>query len=689
MDKPFAAYKGELPYIFVCYAHEDSDAVYPEISWLHDQGVKIWYDEGISPGLEWTEALASAIQGSSKILFFVTPHSVTSEHCRRELNFAQEENHDVVAVHLGDTEVPPGLRLSLNNRQAILRHELSNDHYRQELMQVAQTAVADPAEPVPQLNAALPSRRRAGLAIAVVAAVTVVVGSVWWLNNRSEDVSAPVATTVLDSVETNTSEVLHNSIAVLPFENLSSDPENAYFAAGIHEETLNQLAKIGALSVIARTSVLGYGGSGKSIPVIASELNVQTVMEGSVRYAGDRVRITAQLIGAGTGVHLWSEVYDRELKDIFAIQSDIAMNITTAMKVQFSVAEQEAIAKRPTDNLEAYAHYIKAMAALTSELRLSPVHTELDAAISLDPDFALALATKAYLHGVSIELSIAQDITKENVQANAELAEQYANRALAIDADQGLAFVALSFVDAHAHRWERRFDNAATAYRLNPNSQLVVFEYGRALIEKGRTNEAILMFERAMSVDPRNPLIPWFAAEPVAHVQRWNYAKAWSQKVIDMIPQSRLGYLQLAQFAAFTGDRETASEMAERAESLAEKETQTSNVGDFDTITLIILMDVYQRLGRTDDVARLNERVARLSQTKPLHDGSRFWLNVALRNQNEAVRYLEAMIESNFPSGQLRVVYHFPGYRGFDPIRSHPDFDDLVRRAGLPLDAPD
>jgi pimeloyl-ACP methyl ester carboxylesterase len=165
VEKPFAAYKGDLPYIFVCYAHEDSDAVFPEISWLHDQGVKIWYDEGISPGLEWTEALANAIQGSSKVLFFVTPHSVTSEHCRRELNFAQEEGHDVVAVHLADTEIPPGLRLSLNNRQAILRRELSDDRYRQELMQVAQTAVADPVEPDPQPNAAKSSGRWTGLAL--------------------------------------------------------------------------------------------------------------------------------------------------------------------------------------------------------------------------------------------------------------------------------------------------------------------------------------------------------------------------------------------------------------------------------------------------------------------------------------------------------------------------------------------
>ena len=165
VERPFVAYRGDLPYIFVCYAHEDSDTVFPEISWLHDQGVKIWYDEGISPGLEWTEALANAIQGSSKVLFFVTPHSVTSENCRRELNFAQEEGHDVVAVHLADTEIPPGLRLSLNNRQAILRRELSDDRYRQELMQVAQTAVADPVEPDPQPSAAKSSGRWTGLAL--------------------------------------------------------------------------------------------------------------------------------------------------------------------------------------------------------------------------------------------------------------------------------------------------------------------------------------------------------------------------------------------------------------------------------------------------------------------------------------------------------------------------------------------
>lgn len=128
--------------------------------------------------------------------------------------------------------------------------------------------------------------------------------------------------------------VLPNSVAVLPFENLSPAPENAYFAAGIHEEILNQLVKLRNLSVISRTSVVRHTDSDLSIPEIANELNVETVMEGSVRYAGERVRISAQLIDADTDEHLWSDVYGRDFSDVFAIQADIAMNIANALQAR-------------------------------------------------------------------------------------------------------------------------------------------------------------------------------------------------------------------------------------------------------------------------------------------------------------------------------------------------------------------
>ena len=158
--------------------------------------------------------------------------------------------------------------------------------------------------------------------------------------------------------------VLPNSVAVLPLENLSPNPDDAYFAAGIHEEILNYLTKIKDLSIIARTSVKKYANTDMSIAEIAGELGVGTVMEGSVRYAGERVRVTAQLIDAATEDHLWSEVYERDLADIFAIQSDIATRIATALEATFSTAERQRIEKPPTDSPVAYALYLKAVAMI-------------------------------------------------------------------------------------------------------------------------------------------------------------------------------------------------------------------------------------------------------------------------------------------------------------------------------------
>ena len=154
--------------------------------------------------------------------------------------------------------------------------------------------------------------------------------------------------------------VLPNSVAVLPFENLSLDPEDAFFAIGIHDTILNELAKISALNVIARTSMERYANSDQTIQEIAEELNVETVMEGSVQYAEGRVLITAQLIDPRTNTHLWSDSYNREFSDIFAIQADIAMNIANALEAEFSLEEQASIEETPTDSPEAYVLYLRA-----------------------------------------------------------------------------------------------------------------------------------------------------------------------------------------------------------------------------------------------------------------------------------------------------------------------------------------
>ena len=134
MDKPFPAYEGNEPYVFVCYAHDDSKIVYPEILWLRDQGINIWYDEGISPGAEFPERLGKAILGAKLVLFYVSPASVGSRHCRDEVYFGMDQDTPILASHIAETEMPPGLALSTGTTQALMRHEMRQKDYRKKLL---------------------------------------------------------------------------------------------------------------------------------------------------------------------------------------------------------------------------------------------------------------------------------------------------------------------------------------------------------------------------------------------------------------------------------------------------------------------------------------------------------------------------------------------------------------------------
>jgi TolB-like protein/Flp pilus assembly protein TadD len=292
--------------------------------------------------------------------------------------------------------------------------------------------------------------------------------------------------------ENQQGEVLPNSVAVLPFENLSPDPDNAYYAAGIHEEILNQLAKLSALNVIARTSMRQYADTEKSIPEIAVELNVETVMEGSVRYAGGQIRITAQLNDGVTGAHLWSETYTRDFDDIFAIESDVAMNVANALEAQFSLADQENIEKIPTNSSEAYALFLKAVSELSSgnyvgiRNRMEPLLLD---AIALDPAFALA----------SVYLARVYAIIREEA-----LTLEYAQKALELDPDSGLAYAAISFMYYRTGRFEEALKFSEQAFQRSPTDSFVIDRYADDLLATGHVVQAIGVLARAVELDPVN-----------------------------------------------------------------------------------------------------------------------------------------------------------------------------------------
>ena len=668
MEKP-SAYQGNEPYVFVCYAHEDSEAVYPEIAWLQAQGINVWYDEGIGLGTEWTEALADAIQRCTKFLFFVTPNSVDREHCRRELNFAQGEGRDVLAVHLRATEVSGGLRLSLYNRQAIFKHEISNDQYRNELVQAIAGASAAPTTPVTER----PTSRVNRLGIFAVAAVVIAVAGAWWFNVAEEEAVEPEAATQAEP-ERSDPGVLHNSVAVLPFENLSPDPDHAYFAAGIHEEIINQLGKIRDLSVIARTSVMQYAGVHKPIAEIANDLSVSTVMEGSVRYAGNRVRITAQLIDGESGSQLWSEAYEEDFSDIFGIQLNIATRIADTLEAELTPTEQERIARRATDSPEAYSHYLRALNSWGSFASSSATHEALQAAVELDPNFAAAWALDAAAYALERHPRIAgPSFDAEAMLRLTEKAKEYALRALELNESEPLAHFTLVGVEGINWDWEAIYRRAEVAYALNPNNYLIAHVAGSYRMVQGDIDGGIALKERSIELNPADIGSVWSFGEWLYLFQVWEEAVRKARLLIDMAPQAAVGYALLAKVLSRIGDDEGVQLNAALAEArnpdhyaLADVAMAFAQIGDADSAKRI-----FDLAGAGDE-----------SQVPDLH--WQFWMHMATDQHDVALSYLERSIDENFPFMAAHHLHHWNDHPDYDPIRLTPTFQELVERVRFP-----
>jgi TolB-like protein len=324
------------------------------------------------------------------------------------------------------------------------------------------------------------------------------------------------------------------SAAVLPFKNLSADPENEYFSDGMTEEIITKLSRIPGLAVASRTSVARFKNTQKDIKEIGRELGVRYVLEGSVRKAGNRVRITAQLIDSETGFHLWAEDFDRNLKDIFALQDETALKIAGALNLQLTPQEQQAVQHRYTDKPEAYDAYLRGEALIqyfSNPEKLQAARRHYKQALQADPSYAPALAGLA-----SVEAQYYRNL--EPTQAHLRLAEELAQQALALDPELSRAHVAMGEVYGmrydYAHAAEEirqgirtRPDNAwawdvlswvlgyqqppdaqgaeqagREAIRLEPNFPGAFYHLGRALLLQKRYQEAITNFDHASELDP-------------------------------------------------------------------------------------------------------------------------------------------------------------------------------------------
>jgi len=285
------------------------------------------------------------------------------------------------------------------------------------------------------------------------------------------------------------------SIAVLAFDNMSDDPDNEYFSDGISEEILNLLAKVPELRVTSRSSAFSFKGQNLDVPTMAARLNVAHVLEGSVRKFGDQLRITAQLIDAESDTHLWSETYDRELKNVFAIQDEIAAAVVEALKITLLGKKLKAAETNP----EAYALYLQARHFNNRGTKESYVHAEtlLRQALAMDPGFAPAWTELGRVYQEQVVTG-----TRDNAEGN-ELARHAIQKALEIDPQYGRALAALASVEM-IYDWDFKAASRhlQTALVLNPGDATILLVAGRLESILGRVDEAIDLFRRSVAVDP-------------------------------------------------------------------------------------------------------------------------------------------------------------------------------------------
>ncbi len=337
------------------------------------------------------------------------------------------------------------------------------------------------------------------------------------------------------------------SIAVLPFQNMSGDPEQEFFADGMAEEIITALSRYRWFFVIARNSSFTYKGRAVDVTQVAKELGVRYVLEGSVRKAGNRVRVTAQLIDATTGNHIWAERYDRELDDIFALQDEITEIIVASVEPELGAVERERARRRPPENLDAWGSYQRGLWRFFSgQTRdsLAEAKRLFQRACELDPGFATAYAELAWTHIADIHRGFTDD-----AEASLEQATRAAEKAVALDARDPVPHFALGRVHIFRHAYEKAVAEMEAALDLNVNSDRAYYCLGLALLYGGRAKESIPQLERAIRLNPRSPIL-WAYLDVLAraylNLERYEDAAAWFMKATQQPHASFLPFVHAA-----------------------------------------------------------------------------------------------------------------------------------------------
>jgi len=456
------------------------------------------------------------------------------------------------------------------------------------------------------------------------------------------------------------------SLAVLPLENLSGDASQDYFADGMTDELITDLAQISALRVISRTSVMMYKGARKPLPEIARELNVDAVVEGTVLRSGEQVRITAQLIQAPADRHLWAESYEGNLRDTLALQKEVARAIAAQIRIEVTPQEQAALKSVKATDPEAYQEYLKGRYFWNKRTAdgLEKALEFFNQAIAKDPNYAAAFSGLADTYALLGDWQYAVMTPKEALPR----AKAAAMKALELDDSLGEAHASLAFSqDLFDWNWEAAEKEFRRAIELNPGYATAHHWYAWHLSVVGRNSEAIAEMRKAENLDPLSLIINADLAELLLIARFSDQSIQQSRKTIDMDPNFAVAHYDLGQALV---------QKRMYSEAIAELETATKLSAD-SPICKSTLAYAYAVSGRRNEALKILNDLTRGSNG---FSGAAeiALIYVGLGENDQAMAWLEKAYSERFnPSILLRPA--------FDPLRSDPRFQNLVHRIGLPL----
>ncbi|WP_207513808.1 adenylate/guanylate cyclase domain-containing protein [Longitalea luteola] len=457
-----------------------------------------------------------------------------------------------------------------------------------------------------------------------------------------------------------------NRLAVLPFVNMSADPENEYFSDGITEELLNALTRVDGLQVTSRTSAFAFKGKHDDIRDIAIQLNVDKILEGSVRKAGNRVRITAQLINAADGFHIWSETYDRKLDDIFEVQDEISGIIANKLKEDLTGREKPTI-KSSIKNITAYTHYLK---GLHFKNKITPADNRkaiecFKQAIALEPGYAQAYAMVAQTY-------CALGSYGQMIPHTAfEIGHQYADKALELDDTIAEGYIAKAMAYLYYEwKWQEAYDALQKAIELNPSEVAAYDLLGFYYVAQAQKAQAVKVLEQAEQIDPLSPGIIRSLGNMYIFQERFDDAVRQAEKLLEMNPEMRSAIELKAWAIGMKGDWHAALELFKEVHRLTNHPLKG----------IMGLGVCYARLGMMDKAMECVHKLEKRQQEEPdsVVDGdlAAVWLGIG--DLDKTFHYLNECIDKRM--GPVACFIEYPPYK---VVKADPRFEGLKQRMGI------